>query len=539
MLHQGAAHSFPNAHNVPMACVREEADGQGALPASVLRALHTTTETETQLPHTHQHKAEAGGIIPPRFMTNYARAATSQSGIATRLISDDGGLATGTGMTDHTGRLLRRLHMGLALLGETDGGRFHGRISGLGLSTDYDFGEPAEQWQKSASGASTLIFVLRPATTCPDETVDMITVGLQTFGHDGLAAHGRPKEVCLLEGLPPKKIEKNNSSALEICTDVTSVLTGRGRAEAARTEGVRRCYSVAHPWLANAHVQEQRFYGTGDVGRTDTAHQARTGRRTEGPSQSVDGITSLVCSLTSHGVWTRISCLPLPPHRRLQLPCWEAQFSGRWSFASPALCWDSDDHRLASTRGTPGFNARLKAALLKMATTEATSPSASDAEMQTAETGKRYSETVASFHILDLPESARSDKLAPMFNKDISWLMSGPFHLQGNTDAEANQLSLRMTRGWALFCGYVGANFTFWMHSKRSQQQEGHRLSWKSLVGGRPSATPASYLVSGSHLVAWARDPSLWYFYYRPAPQELMSAEASSLEHRLEYGGQL
>ena len=128
-----------------------------------------------------------------------------------------------------------------------------------------------------------------------------------------------------------------------------------------------------------------------------------------------------------------------------------------------------------------------------MATIEATSPSASDAEMQTAETGKRYSETVASFHILDLPE----------------------------------------------FCGYVGANFTFWMHSKRSQQQGGHRLSGKSLAGGRRSATPASCLVSGSHPVAWARDPSLWYFYYRPAPQELMGAEASSLEHRLEYGGQL
>ena len=52
-----------------MACVWEEADGQGALLASVLRALHTTTETEHKLPHTHQHKAEAGGIIPPRFKT--------------------------------------------------------------------------------------------------------------------------------------------------------------------------------------------------------------------------------------------------------------------------------------------------------------------------------------------------------------------------------------------------------------------------------------------------------------------------------------
>jgi len=83
-----------------------------------------------------------------------------------------------------------------------------------------------------------------------------------------------------------------------------------------------------------------------------------------------------------------------------------------------------------------------------MATIEATSPSAPDAEMQTrtAEAGKRYSETVASFHILDRPESARPDKLAPLFNKDISWLMSAPFYLPGNTDAEANQLSLRTTQ---------------------------------------------------------------------------------------------
>ena len=412
--------------------------------------------------------------------------------ISTRSISDAKGFVSAICKTDHASRPAGRLYMGLALLGETDAVFCYGRISGLDISTDCDFGESKEHWQRAGSGGYALIFVRRPATARFVEIVAVIRVDLGTSGHDDLAAHASPNRVGLFEGLPPKKIEKNNSSALEICSEVTSVLTGRGRGEA-HPEGVRRCCSVAHLWLANTHVQEQRFYGTGDVGRTDTTQQARTGRRIEGLSQSVAEITSLVCSWTSHGVWTRISCLPLPPHRRLQLPCWEAQFSGRWSFASPALCWDSDDHRLASTRGTPGFNARLKAALLKMATIEATSPSASDAEMQTAETGKRYSETVASFHILDLPE----------------------------------------------FCGYVGANFTFWMHSKRSQQQGGHRLSGKSLAGGRRSATPASCLVSGSHPVAWARDPSLWYFYYRPAPQELMGAEASSLEHRLEYGGQL
>ena len=472
-----------------MACVWEEADGQGALLASVLRALHTTTETEHKLPHTHQHKAEAGGIIPPRFMTIYARAAASQSVIATRLISDDGGLATGTGMTDHAGRLLGRLHMGLALLGETDGGRFHGRISGLGLSTDYDFGEPEERWQQSDSGASTLIFVLRPATTCSDETVDMITVGSQTFGQDGLEAHGRPKEVCLFEGLPPKKIEKNNSSAREIFTEVTSALTGRGRAAAAQTEGVRRCYSVAHPWLANAHVQEQRLHGTGDVGRTDTAHQARTGRRTEGPSQSVDGITSLVCSLTSHGVWTHISCLFLPLHRRLQLPCWEAQFSDRWSLASPALCWDSDDHRLASTRGTPGSSIQSAVPLQKMGM-----PS----------TVVLRADAAVLLDWILTPEAAYSQ------------LSNLPIDVRFDT----------MSLGWALFCDYVGANFTFWKHCNLFQRQKWHEHSWEALSVGR-WAGPASCWVSDSHSAARARDPSLWFARYRPAFQELMDAEAS------------
>jgi hypothetical protein len=53
---------------------------------------------------------------------------------------------------------------------------------------------------------------------------------------------------------------------------------------------------------------------------------------------------------------------------------------------------------------------------------------------------------VASFHFLDLPESARTSKLAPLFKDEISWPMSGPFFIQGDSDADASQLSLRMTR---------------------------------------------------------------------------------------------
>jgi len=323
----------------------------------------------------------------------------------------------------------------------------------------------------------------------------MITVGLQTFGHDGLAAHGSLTSVCLLGGTTPEKNSKKNYPAFETLTEIASE---RRRGEA-HPEGVRRCCSVAHLWLANTHVQEQRFYGTGDVGRTDTTHQARTGRRTEGLSQSVAEITSLVCSWTSHGVWTRISCLLLPPHRRLQLPCWEAQFSGRRSFASPALCWDSDDHRLACTRGTPGFNARLKAALLKMAPIEVL-----------------RADAVALLEWTRTPEAAYSQ------------LSNLPIDVRFDT----------MSLGWALFCDYVGANFTFWKHCNLFQRQKWHEHSWEALSVGR-WAGPASCWVSDSHSAARARDPSLWYARYRPALQELMDAEASPLEQWLDYGGQL
>ena len=208
----------------------------------------------------------------------------------------------------------------------------------------------------------------------------------------------------------------------------------------------------------------------------------------------VPWITALVCSSYVSGAGIYYGRVFLPLGCQCQLPCREARFSGCGRFAGPALRLVSGCPLFARKRGTPGTIARPPGTLLSMAEAPDLSSAPTDATMDAAKSGTRYSATVASFHLFT---------------------------------------------GWALFCGYVGANFTFWRHSKRSQQQEWHRLSWKSLAGGRRSATPASCLVSGSHSVAWACDPSLWYASYRPAPQELMDAEASSLEHRLEYGGQL
>ena len=202
MLHRGAARSFPIARNVPTACVWEGAAGQGALPASVVRALHMTTATEHRLPHV-QHTAEAGGIIPPRFMTVmtiYARATVSLPGIATRLISDDGGFATDLGKTDHAGRPSGQLHTGLALLGETDEGPCHRRISGSSLLTKYDFGESPERWTQSYSGDFALIFVLILATARPIEIATLSAVDLRTFDQDATAGHEGPNRVCLFAG---------------------------------------------------------------------------------------------------------------------------------------------------------------------------------------------------------------------------------------------------------------------------------------------------------------------------------------------------
>ena len=461
------------------------------------------TTTDQYLPIIYQHDAEAGGAIPPQIMTIYTYEAARYLEISTRSISDAEGFVTAICKTDHAGRLSGRLPMGLALLGEMDAEFYYGRISGLSISTDCDFGELTEQWQRAGSGGYALIFVLRPATARSDETVAMIAVDLQTFGHDGLAAHGRPKEVCLFEGLPPKKIEKNNSSALETFTKVTSALTGRGRAAAAQMEGVRRYSSSACNALAiTLAVQGQSINWQRGVWQTEITHQTGTGERIWCSLQSTGWVTMLVCSSNVRVAGTHNRRLLLPLHGLPHHPCWEARFSGRGGLARPASCLVSGCYLLARRRGTPGSGIQSSVPPQRM---------------------DRQSIVVL-----------RGDAAVL-----VDWILTSEAAYPQITNRLIDARFDTMPLGWALFCGYVGANFTFWMHSKRSQQQEGHRLSWKSLAGGRPSATPASYLVSGSHPVAWVRDPSLWYFCCRPAPQELMSAEASSLEHRLEYGGQL
>ena len=69
-----------------------------------------------------------------------------------------------------------------------------------------------------------------------------------------------------------------------------------------------------------------------------------------------------------------------------------------------------------------------------------------DDDMPAAKSGRVYSDKVVSFYRLDLPESARQSTLDACFDQDVSWLMSGPCFIRGNTDADASQLSLRMTR---------------------------------------------------------------------------------------------
>ena len=129
------------------------------------------------------------------IMTIYARAAVSLPGIATRLIPDDGGFATDLGKTDHAGRPSGQLHTGLALLGETDEGPCHGRISGSSLLTKYDFGESPERWTQSYSGDFALIFVLILATARPIEIATLSAVDLRTFDQDATAGHEGPDRV--------------------------------------------------------------------------------------------------------------------------------------------------------------------------------------------------------------------------------------------------------------------------------------------------------------------------------------------------------
>jgi hypothetical protein len=92
---------------------------------------------------------------------------------------------------------------------------------------------------------------------------------------------------------------------------------------------------------------------------------------------------------------------------------------------------------------------------------EAVAPSApTDATMLVATSGKRYSETVSSFHIFELPESSRKSSLAPLFQQDISFPMSGPFFIKGDTADDANQLMLRMTRAATAFTLLIDVDCT-------------------------------------------------------------------------------
>ena len=459
MLHRGAAHSFPTARNVPTACVWKGAAGQGALPASVARALHMTTATDQYLPIIDQHDAEAGGAIPPQIMTVYTYEAAMHLEISTRSTSDARGFVSATCTTDHASRPSGRLYMGLALLGETDAVFCYGRISGLDISTDCDFGESKEHWRRAGSGGHALIFARGPATARFVEIVSEIRVDLRTSGHEDLAAHASPNRVCLFEGLPPKKIEKNNSSALEICSEVTSVLTGRRRAEAAQTEGVRRYRAFAVSNIASTHVQGQGARSEEGLKRSDTVHHVGDGRRVGYLTGVALWITALVCSsyVIGGGICNRRLSTPL--RYLAQRPCWEARFSGRRGLARPALRLVSGFQLLARRRGTPGSGSRSPEASFSMS--EAVAPSApTDATMSVAKSGKRYSETVSSFHIFELPESSRKSALAPLFQQDISFPMSGPFFIEGDTAEDANQLMLRMTRAATAFTLLIDVDCT-------------------------------------------------------------------------------
>ena len=210
----GATCSSPQCPNSSSSVCMGGGHGQCGLPASVVRALHMTTATEHNLPHVHQHKAEAGGIIPPIFrtiMTVYARAVDPQSEIVTRLASDDGGFATAIGKTDLGGRFSKRRQTRLTLLGETGEGPCHGRIPSSGLPTDSDFGEPPERRLKADSVDSTLIFGLGLTTARSIETTAMSTADLRTFGQDAPAGHVGPNRVCLFDGFTPKENSKKSS----------------------------------------------------------------------------------------------------------------------------------------------------------------------------------------------------------------------------------------------------------------------------------------------------------------------------------------
>ena len=375
----------------------------------------------------------------------YTYGAALQPEISTRSISEDEGFATAIGKPDHVGRLSGRRPMGLALLGEMDAVSYHGRISGLGLLTDCDFGESTGKWQQAGDGGYSLIFVLRPATTRSEGTVATTNVDLQTFGQDGPAAHGRLNRVCLFSGRSPKENEiKNSTSAKTLSSPIES--TGRGREEAVWAEGVWRYCAFVVIKFTNSHVQDQRAHGSKGLRRTDIVHHVEDGRRTGCFPRVGFGITEFVCSSYVIVFGIHNSRLLTPLHCAAQFPCWEARFSGWRGLARPASCLVSGCHWLARKRGTPGSISPQLVSPVSMEATASTSAATADATMAAATTGKRYSDTVSSFHLFDLPEWARTSALAPLFMQEASFPMSGPFFIRGVTEEDAKLLTLRMTR---------------------------------------------------------------------------------------------
>ena len=213
-------------------------------------------------------------------------------------------------------------------------------------------------------------------------------------------------------------------------------------------------------------------------------------------------------------------------------------------------------HRLARTRGTPGSGIRPPEALLRMGMQSMVVLRADAAVL----IDWIFTQEAAYSQLANLPIDARSDTMSfgwalfrgyvwsqhPCCETQFSaWRVSAcsasacdsDIHRLAWTRGTPGPGSLSLTESFNME-PTGGANFTFWIHSSRSQRQEWHKLSWETLSDGRWSL-PASRLFSGRHSVARARDPSLWYARYRLTLPELMGARALSLEHRLDYGGQL
>ena len=127
-----------------------------------------------------------------------------------------------------------------------------------------------------------------------------------------------------------------------------------------------------------------------------------------------------------------------------------------------------------------------------------------DDEMSAAKSGKGYSATVVPFHRLARTRGTPGSCIRPpeallrmgmqsmvVLRADaavlIDWIFTPEAAYSQLANLPIDARSDTMSFGWASFRGYVGANFTFWIHSSRSQRQEWHKLSWEVLSGGRRS----------------------------------------------------